>query len=443
MSLARSSVKQDRATISAWIPTAKTDPLQESIYRLEDALDKLVERGMDVWYGGIGKHLEGVTLVKTFQERPLAETAPLIAIATIMGSLYTSFSWAYMPAVGILPTSTSSVVFHSSFVLAALSFERGVTVDPGGIPDDWEKGSDGRPLFEQEGSARRYFLLEKKRSTGELRFCKKELKFKPDRAHFCSAMQRNILRMDHYCPWLANCVGYHNHKFFILFLFYTVVASATLDFSVLQALSAGSFSGGHTFMMTQGALMSSLLTGILGPFCTFHCWLMSHNMTTIEYCEKKRDRQVDGLSPYDLGLYRNVQCVMGDNWVQWLLPMTGPNGDGLQWGIAEEKESVGATSGRAESSDGTSPDQAAGREGDAADRSMACSEWLMAAGNTLSGMMPNLFHDAKDGFDELKNDFNDAVSKYLVLLRGPESPRSRPAPRLHSVVQERRQMEQR
>ena len=35
--------------------------------------------------------------------------------------------------------------------------------------------------------------------------------------------------------------------------------------------------------------------------------------------------------------------VMGDNWMLWLLPISGPSGDGLQWGIAEQKKSEAAS----------------------------------------------------------------------------------------------------
>ncbi len=56
--------------------------------------------------------------------------------------------------------------------------------------------------------------------------------WKPERSHHDSLMGHCVLRMDHYCVWLANSVGLLNYKAFLLFLFYTfmacLVASAML-----------------------------------------------------------------------------------------------------------------------------------------------------------------------------------------------------------------------
>lgn len=66
-----------------------------------------------------------------------------------------------------------------------------------------------------------------------LHFCPMCVTYKPPRAHHCSRCNFCVLRYDHHCPWLGQCVGFFNYKNYLLVLFYTWI----LTFWVLMLLS--------------------------------------------------------------------------------------------------------------------------------------------------------------------------------------------------------------
>lgn len=55
-------------------------------------------------------------------------------------------------------------------------------------------------------------------------FCQKCNAHRPPRSHHCSICQRCILQFDHHCIWLNNCIGYGNHRSFILTVSFVTIA---------------------------------------------------------------------------------------------------------------------------------------------------------------------------------------------------------------------------
>ena len=271
----------------------------------------------------VGYFLSMPEIFQVFTGKPLPMTLPLIFVLHIVLLVYSSYVLCYLPAVGLSFTSTESISFHLITALAIISYYRGVVTDPGQIPSspDWSDRGD----------------LNKK--ADNLRFCSREKKWKPQRTHYCSAIGRNVLKMDHYCPWLANCVGFFNHKYFLLFILYATVASgwATVASAHLLATNSAvslfgspavvhSLSAAQVFFLTEGLCISSLVSLVLTPFTAFHLFLVARNQTTLEYCEGQ-NRTVS----YDFGLLYNFAEIFGYNPLLWPLPLATTHGSGIQF----------------------------------------------------------------------------------------------------------------
>ena len=204
-------------------------------------------------------------------------------------------------------------VFWAIIALLAASYVQCLLLDPGTVPREWHLAVLASP-------ARRRSMYN---------ICQKSHLYKPERSHFDSITQRLVLNMDHFCPWVCNCVGFYNRKFFVLFLFYVVLASG---YFVVAIICRQGFNISLLILNSRGepspakfmafVFDCSLCLAVLG-FLGVHLKFVYYNQTTIESDDTN----------FDVGWRRNVESVFGANRWLWLLPVIGhgPVGDGVHW----------------------------------------------------------------------------------------------------------------
>eukprot|EP00933_Yihiella_yeosuensis_P004628 TRINITY_DN109002_c0_g1_i1.p1 TRINITY_DN109002_c0_g1~~TRINITY_DN109002_c0_g1_i1.p1 ORF type:complete len:509 (+),score=90.37 TRINITY_DN109002_c0_g1_i1:226-1752(+) len=232
-----------------------------------------------------------------------------------------------------------AVVFHLITGMLVFCYLLCIFVHPGTIPDksedaSWEYVGETQPQQPLATDASAMNMQEAKRS-GDRRFCKWCQQYKPDRCHHCRVCRKCILKMDHHCPWIYNCVGFRNYKYFFLLLLFTTIDCNFIVWTMLPSVRDGTDPRTPFFSMFC-LLFGETLAGFLGVFVTlffcFHIYLTLKAMTTIEFCEKSQ-RRVGGFSAsvYDRGIVGNIKAVLGENPFTWFLPIGGPEGRGLSF----------------------------------------------------------------------------------------------------------------
>lgn len=147
---------------------------------------------------------------------------------------------------------------------------------------------------------------------------------KAPRAHHCKTCKRCYLRMDHHCPWIGNCVGVGNHKFFIQFTGY---AGLTLLLCFLEEFIAyyfTEFPPVNTFedtVMNVNMWTMLVLGGAIFFLFTYQFKNGMRNVTTVE--DNFPQLADQDQNPFSRGKTKieNLETIFGKfDLVNWLIP---------------------------------------------------------------------------------------------------------------------------
>merc|ERR1712046_93775 len=144
--------------------------------------------------------------------------------------------------------------------------------------------------------------------------CGKCSRQKPPRTHHCSVCKRCVLKMDHHCPWVNNCVGHGNYRYFCLFLLYLFLCCVFVATTCFQQFFDAVFHPRKSIHPRQDrecvalcyimACSVSIALVLLGGF---HVYLALTNQTTLEFQSNWSQRLISRQrgemfrNPYDMG----------------------------------------------------------------------------------------------------------------------------------------------
>lgn len=130
------------------------------------------------------------------------------------------------------------------------------------------------------------------------RTCSRCNDVKPARTHHCMACDRCVFGMDHHCPWVNNCLGNENLRYFLLFTTYLFLGSIWYCLTIVSIWDHHIYIENHETLSFL-FILNSTLAGCLFFWNAWNWRLASAGMTTLEFWKWATAEEEDLVDAYE------------------------------------------------------------------------------------------------------------------------------------------------
>jgi len=251
------------------------------------------------------------------------ETNPLVASLYQATLFYIFIDYAFIIIKNTTELIYAHIIFIILFYISAHSYFVCLFSDPGNIPHLSVESRNKviQELAEQDTLDARHYCVE----------CNIK---KPIRSKHCRFCNKCVILFDHHCPWTYNCIGYLNHRSFVIYLYATVCGGFVLLYIIFNY-----FLKLPIVETEQSCILTDKVCSILvqDPYTYANCaWLMvnllwcgflsliqtyqiarayttneSANYYKYDYLTKKEDLHLQSYrrrfyNPFDFGIIKNT-----------------------------------------------------------------------------------------------------------------------------------------